>query len=530
MPKPRIAVFSGPRSTIANSPTLVTSNKGRKPGERHLEGRFDHLIGQELYEPVKVKIKKYTAHPLEEESKTVYEDDGKDYWEIELRPDDGPYPLPYVARRANRASGSAPFEESDLMDPAMEYGGRQFFYPDASRIFADIDRTITGRDGEGDGNTLDRLADYDFIRALPPSGYASKGEKLGVDYFPYKPYAITKFPPAALLAKATNVVYQAIAKGGYEGAIWLEGSPHVEETTYWLSLLIDTDIPIVGVAAQRAHGQVSGDGDGNIVNAAEYVVSGAGKGFGGVGIVDEQVFAAREFKKGDDRPGGYKATGGHGGVLGTIGPPVTMWYRPTYKHTSTSDVRLSQLPEVVTFADRAGDTTLTSVQIKDTDGSLRGDAIPRVSIVKYAHYSAEDETENPADEPDIMARIERALLDESRKDAGAPQLHGLVLEGASPYGFGSGSQMAALSIAAYSGMPVVRVGRSDPGGRVPSNPYDPFIEGSNLDANKARMLLMAAMLKLGRLPKAKVPSEPTREERRALLEKVEAYQQIFETH
>ena len=31
MDKPRIAVFSGPRSTIANSPTLVTGNKGRLP-------------------------------------------------------------------------------------------------------------------------------------------------------------------------------------------------------------------------------------------------------------------------------------------------------------------------------------------------------------------------------------------------------------------------------------------------------------------------------------------------------------------
>ncbi len=63
MTKPRIAVFSGPTATIANSPTLVTSNKGRRPGERMLEGRYDHLVGQLLYEPVTVRIKKYGAHP-----------------------------------------------------------------------------------------------------------------------------------------------------------------------------------------------------------------------------------------------------------------------------------------------------------------------------------------------------------------------------------------------------------------------------------------------------------------------------------
>ena len=80
MAKPRIAVFSGPTSTIANSPTLVTSNKGRKPGERVLEGRYDHLAAQVLYEPVTVRIRKFTAHPLEEDARDVYQDDGKEYY------------------------------------------------------------------------------------------------------------------------------------------------------------------------------------------------------------------------------------------------------------------------------------------------------------------------------------------------------------------------------------------------------------------------------------------------------------------
>ena len=57
MPKQKIAVFSGPNSTIGNSPTLVTGNKGRLKGERELEGRFDHLASQTLYEPVTVRIK-----------------------------------------------------------------------------------------------------------------------------------------------------------------------------------------------------------------------------------------------------------------------------------------------------------------------------------------------------------------------------------------------------------------------------------------------------------------------------------------
>jgi hypothetical protein len=80
-------------------------------------------------------------------------------------------------------------------------------------------------------------------------------------------------------------------------------------------------------------------------------------------------------------------------------------------------------------------------------------------------------------------------------------------------------------------MPVVRVGRADPGGRVPSDGRDSLsIAGSNLDTNKARLLLMASMMKLGRLPKAKDPRNPTADERKSVQAKLAEYQEIFENH
>jgi hypothetical protein len=36
---------------------------------------------------------------------------------------------------------------------------------------------------------------------------------------------------------------------------------------------------------------------------------------------DSQIFTAREVQKADARPGGYIATGGHGGITGTVGQP-----------------------------------------------------------------------------------------------------------------------------------------------------------------------------------------------------------------
>ena len=526
MAKPRIAVFSGPNSTIANSPTLVTSNKGRLPGEPMLEGRYDHLAPQLVHEPVVVRIRKFSAHPLEEDAREVYHDDGSDYYEVELRPEDGPYMLPYVARRKNGTGTGVPFEDADLRDESMQQGGRQFFFPDASRMFAEIDRTLSGRDEHGLGSVLDRRADFEFIRALPPGGYTRQGERAGVDFFPYKPSRYgTRVQD---LAKATNVVQASLASGHFAGCIWLEGSPAVEETIYWLSLLIDTDLPMAGNAAQRPHGQLANDGDRNIVDAVDFILSGEGAGIGAVGVQDERIYAAREFKKADDRPGNYKATGGHGGVLGSVGPPVSIWYVPNYKHTARSEVNLRRLPQRLEFADGAGG--MVRLAVKDDQGALRGEIIPRVHIVKYGNYMEEDETGNPDHEVDILARISKAREQQGDGNDATPKLHGLVMEGTSPYGQGSRSQMAALEVATFSGLPVVRVGRADTGGRVPSDDTDVFIEGSNLDTNKARLLLMAAMLKLGRMPAARDPRRPTADERRAVMAKVEEYQQIFETH
>ena len=518
MAKPRIAVFSGPRSTIANTPTAVTSNKARLDGERTADG-YDHLVPQLLYEPVTVKIRRYTAHPLEEDSKDVYHQDGRDYYEAELRPEDGPFLLPYMARRADGSATGAPFEESDLTDAELGFGGRQFFYPDASRIFQEIDRTVAGRDEAGAANVLARMADFDFVRALPPAGYAGRGEVAGVDYFPYRPRPLAHSPTRASLARVTNVVYQTMASKEYAGAIWLEGSPTLEETIYWLSLLVGTDLPIVGCAAQRPHGQLGSDGDRNIVDAVSYIASGKGVGIGSVGIIDQQVFAAREFKKGDARPGGYKAVGGHGGVLGSVGPPVTIWYHPAYKHGTHSEVALGRLPRQV-----------SGVELKDPSGNLLPAAIPSVHIVKYGQYMAEDVTGDPDTEVDILARIEKGLADEADGGDTTAKLHGFVLEGSNSYAGASESQEAALDIAVFSGMPVVKVSRADPGGRVVTGRAGMMIEGSNLDANKARILLMAAMLRLGRLPKARDPRHPTTDERRVSLEKIAQYQELFETH
>ena len=163
-----------------------------------------------------------------------------------------------------------------------------------------------------------------------------------------------------------------------------------------------------------------------------------------------------------------------------------------------------------------------AVAIKDNAGELAATAIPKVTIVKHARYLSEDTSGDATSEVDILARIEKNLRD-------AP-LAGFIAEGSAPFGAMSNSVDAALKRATFSGMPVVKVGRGNAGGFVDPTRDPLAIAGSNLTATKARLLLMACLMKFGCLPLAVDLAKPTAAETEATKAKLKAYQEIFDTH
>jgi hypothetical protein len=563
--RPRIAVFAGATATILNSAPLVTSQQAR---ERHglpaldINGgrRFDALRPQRLAKAITAYVEQFSAHPLEDQAAHLYAPpdgylnaagefnterrDAADtpVYEVQLRPEDGLLPLPYMARQAD---GSA-WEDDTVRPGARADESRQPFYPDAARIFEEIDRLAI--DEHGHANVLSSQADFDFVRVLPPGGYPSgiagdrrtdagsgdvAPESLYADYFPYRPYHLRREPPRAALAQVTNRVQAALDAGSYDGAVWLEGSPFIEESIYWLNLLIDTDVPIVACSSPDfPHGTLGAGGDRHIVDAVRYVCSriwaderGADR-VGAVLMSAEQLFAARDVQKADARPGGYVATGGHGGIVATTGepgPPV-LTYVPVRRHTSTSEVRLSMLPAEVSgvAGDRSGGLSRVTVAVKGGDGSLLPAAIPHVALWKHARYLAADATTDPSSEVELLARIERNLR--------ANPLAGFVVEGGAPYGSSAPSADAALRRASFSGMPVVRTSRGNAEGFVSADRVKVGIAGSNLTATKARMLLMACLMRFGSLPVAADPDHPTASEIRAVEDALRQYQQVFDTH
>ena len=562
--KIKIAHLAGPTATIQNSPPLVTSNKARRkyglPLRKNLNGtdpHFDVLRAQRLAAPATVYVECFSAHPMEADAAELYgPPDGflnakgefhkersspqdTAVFEIELHPEDGVYPLPYMARQAN---GQA-WEEECVSPGAPADQARQGFYPDGSRSFQEIDRLSIGP--EGVGNLVSSIADVDFYRMLPTAGY-TKGlpaalrtdvgegdippETRGKDFFAYKPFHLNESPPRPSLARLTNAAQRILADRKYDGAIFTQGSPQVEETAYWLNLLIDTTVPICGTAAQRPHGEISNDGPRNLTDLVKYIASRVwadehGRNRAGVIVLQEhQIFAAREVMKVDARPGGYIATGGHGGILGgmgTYGVPV-LHYVPALKHTYQSEVNLSKIPSAVLVTRATGDRIeRVETKIRDANGDLFEAAIPSVTIVKDGGYYAEEYF----DDPSVTTDLEQMLAQKLSTN----RLAGFVTEGLTPYGvMTSAVRQTVLQRAIYAGLPVVRVGRGSPEGF--ADPHDYFIAGSNLTSTKARMLLMACLLKLGSLPPAKDPANPTAEELASTRKAVAAYQAIFNTH
>jgi hypothetical protein len=562
--RPRIAHLAGPTATVQNSPPLVTSNKARQkyglPLRKNRDGsdsQFDALRAQRLAAPATIYVECFSAHPLEEDAAELYgPPDGyldakgvfqrertspqdKAVFEVKILPEDGLYPMPYMARKADGEAWEGECTEPGA--PASQ--ARQSFYPDGSRSFEEIDRLSVG--SEGVGNLISSFADVDFYRVLPTAGYtkglpASRRTDIGEgdippetrskDFFAYRPYHLGESPPRPALARLTNAARRIFDSKNYDGAVYTQGSPQIEEVAYWFNLLIDTTIPICGNAAQRPQGEISHDGPKNITDSVEYIASRVwadeqGRNRAGVIVLQEQrFFAAREVMKVDARPGGYVATGGHGGILGGMGyhGAAVLHFVPALKHTYLSEVNLSQIPSFVSIASSSdGTIKLSEARIRQDNGDLLESAIPSVAIVKDGGFYAEEYFDDPAVAADLTALLTRKLA--------TNRLAGFIIEGTTPYGkMTSSVREAVLRKAIYCGLPVVRVGRGNPEGF--ADPHEYFIAGSNLTATKARMLLMACLLKFGSLPPAANPDKPTSAELTATRGAVALYQHIFDTH
>src|SRR5471030_100571 len=246
------------------------------------------------------------------------------------------------------------------------------------------------------------------------------------------------------LAKRVNVL---LAQPDVDGIVITHGTDTLEETAYFLDLVVKSKKPVVLVGAMRPGTALSADGPINLYNAVLLAASQEAVGKGVLVAMNDQIHGARDVTKTNtSTPDSFKTP--ELGMLGYIqGNKPYFYHASTRKHTVDTEFDISKL-----------------------------DALPQVDIVYgYANVSP-------------------------------VALNALVADGAKGIihaGVGDGSLatkvVPSLTAARKQGVLIVRSARVGQGivarnGEANDDELD-FVVSDTLNAQKARILLMLALTK-----------------------------------
>jgi L-asparaginase len=142
------------------------------------------------------------------------------------------------------------------------------------------------------------------------------------------------------LAKEINAW---LARPESTGAVVTHGTATLEETAYFLNLVIKSDKPVVLVGAMRPFTAVSRDGPFNLYNAVRVAGSPKARGMGVLIMLNDEINGARETTKSHTyRMDTFVAR--DFGPLGYADSDQIVFYRkPTTRHTSRSEFDVSRI-------------------------------------------------------------------------------------------------------------------------------------------------------------------------------------------
>jgi L-asparaginase len=246
------------------------------------------------------------------------------------------------------------------------------------------------------------------------------------------------------LAKRVNAI---LAQSDVSGVAITHGTDTMEETSYFLNLVVKSDKPVVLTGSMRPSTAMSADGPLNIYNAVAIAADPEAKGRGVLVTVDDDIHSGHDIIKTHSTDVGTMSSG-EAGLIGATLFGKNTWYRhPENIHTSKSEFRIDNV-----------------------------NTLPRVDII-YAHANMS---------PDLI----KAAVTNGAK--------GIVMAGV-----GDGNMTApsveALKAAIAKGVVVVRSSRTN-GGIIRRNielndDQLGTVAAMELVPGKARVLLQLALLK-----------------------------------
>ncbi|WP_279591799.1 type II asparaginase [Helicobacter pylori] len=230
-----------------------------------------------------------------------------------------------------------------------------------------------------------------------------------------------------------------------QGVVITHGTDTLEESAYFLNLVLRSTKPVVLVGAMRNFTSLSADGALNLYNALSVAVNEKSANKGVLVVMDDNIFSAREaIKTHTTHTSTFKAL--NSGAIGSVYYGKVRYYmQPLRKHTIESEFSLSQLKT----------------------------PLPKVDII-YTHAGMT---------PDLF----QASLNSHAK--------GIVIAGVGNGNVNAGF-LKAMQEASEMGVVIVRSSRVG-SGEVTSGEIDDraFITSDNLNPQKARVLLQLALTK-----------------------------------
>lgn len=153
----------------------------------------------------------------------------------------------------------------------------------------------------------------------------------------------------AIWLKLAERVNQLLAKPDVDGIVITHGTDTLEETSYFLNLVINSKKPVVMTAAMRPSTALSADGPLNIYNAVAVAADKNAQGRGVLVVANDDIHGARSFTKTNTTDvQTFKSI--EYGLIGVSLYGENRWFRsPFHRHTSASGFSVAgvkQLPRV----------------------------------------------------------------------------------------------------------------------------------------------------------------------------------------
>ena len=189
-----------------------------------------------------------------------------------------------------------------------------------------------------------RLKDGEILEMLPELKQIAE-----VTEIPFR-----RLPSHALVDKdwldLVRTIHKSFDEDKADGVVITHGTNTIEETAYFLNLVLKTEKPVVVVGSMRPSSAISADGYLNLVNAIKVAADPNSKGRGCLLVMNDTIYNGRDVTKNAT----YRVEAFQSRDLGPLGfadgdGKIVFYHQPVRKHTVQTefDVRnLDSLPRV----------------------------------------------------------------------------------------------------------------------------------------------------------------------------------------